>query len=379
MAEINKKNLLNEKLKAKEAEEKNSKVADSGKPVALDDASRVKVLSPSRLILKRFFRNKLAIVGMVLLITLFSLSFIGPLFYPYGQLEKFSTVKRLDLDYAVCGVPSSFNKYLLADNPAAEDVKNFVDSFIRDLEAGDSDSLVIERDGGKFVISRDSESTYLLKIRAAVLYTYDSIALKAKRGEPSAEVDALIKKAIEKKETSFEKDGVKYTITRKSKTESAVSAEYPEGEEVSAIIATKLTFDAIEKDYKVDQKMIAVALQHIHRDNAFEFEGRRYTIVEEGGENARIVDDAGKAVIEVLPFSIRDVSGKDSLSADFKIALSSAVVDMESRGERSGSFNCDVPQLNVDTKEYVTDENGNIILENEEIRIKRKEVSGEVR
>ena len=41
---------------------------------------RVKVLSPGRMVMKRFFRSKLSMVGLITLIALFLFSFIGPLF-----------------------------------------------------------------------------------------------------------------------------------------------------------------------------------------------------------------------------------------------------------------------------------------------------------
>ena len=41
---------------------------------ALDDARRVKVLSPSMMVFKRFVRNKLAIVGFVILVVMFVLT-----------------------------------------------------------------------------------------------------------------------------------------------------------------------------------------------------------------------------------------------------------------------------------------------------------------
>ena len=47
-----------------------------------------KQMSPIRLIFRRFFRSKLSIVGLILIIVLFLFSFIGPLFSPYGQAEQ---------------------------------------------------------------------------------------------------------------------------------------------------------------------------------------------------------------------------------------------------------------------------------------------------
>ncbi len=47
----------------------------------------VKIMSPGRLVVKRFFRSKLSIVGLAGLIFLFAFAFIGPLFSPFGEIE----------------------------------------------------------------------------------------------------------------------------------------------------------------------------------------------------------------------------------------------------------------------------------------------------
>lgn len=44
------------------------------------EAATMRTLSPARLVLKRFFRSKLSITGLVILITLFVFSFLGPVF-----------------------------------------------------------------------------------------------------------------------------------------------------------------------------------------------------------------------------------------------------------------------------------------------------------
>lgn len=50
-------------------------------------SDRVKTLSPGRTVLKRFFRSKLSIVGLVILLVLFLVSFFGPLFSPWGETD----------------------------------------------------------------------------------------------------------------------------------------------------------------------------------------------------------------------------------------------------------------------------------------------------
>ena len=63
---------------------------------------RVKVLSPGRMVAKRFFRSRLSMVGLVTLLLLFIFSFIGPLFSPYtgddgkGQVTDQGTFVRVE-------------------------------------------------------------------------------------------------------------------------------------------------------------------------------------------------------------------------------------------------------------------------------------------
>ena len=63
-------------------------------------ADRVKIISPGRLVIKRFFRSRLSMVGLVLLLLLFAFSFIGPFFSPYGETENVGAVKWISTKIA---------------------------------------------------------------------------------------------------------------------------------------------------------------------------------------------------------------------------------------------------------------------------------------
>lgn len=58
--------------------------------MALDDEQRVKILSPGRLVFKRFIRNKLAITGSMFILAMFLFSFVGGWLMPYGEDEIFT-------------------------------------------------------------------------------------------------------------------------------------------------------------------------------------------------------------------------------------------------------------------------------------------------
>ena len=67
---------------------------------SLNDDRRVKVLSPSALVVKRFFRNRLAVLGLIMLVSMFVFSFLGGLISPYGQDEQFYRYESQMKEYA---------------------------------------------------------------------------------------------------------------------------------------------------------------------------------------------------------------------------------------------------------------------------------------
>jgi peptide/nickel transport system permease protein len=70
--------------------------------MALDDEQRVKVLSPSMLVFRRFIRNRLAIVGVLFITAMFLFSFVGGWLMPYGESEVFK--KYVDMSKLYAGV-----------------------------------------------------------------------------------------------------------------------------------------------------------------------------------------------------------------------------------------------------------------------------------
>ena len=81
---------------------------------SLNDDRRVKVLSPGTLVVKRFFRNRLAVLGMIMLIVMFVFSFIGGLVMPYRQDQIFYRHDMMKKEYV--GVEKNDKiRYAVAD------------------------------------------------------------------------------------------------------------------------------------------------------------------------------------------------------------------------------------------------------------------------
>ena len=82
-------------------EEKNTNQEPEEQQYSLNDDRRVKVLSPNALVMKRFFRNKVAVVGMIILIFMFAFSFIGGVISPYDQDQFFYREEAMSREFAV--------------------------------------------------------------------------------------------------------------------------------------------------------------------------------------------------------------------------------------------------------------------------------------
>ena len=181
---------------------------DTQEEYSLNDDRRVKVLTPGALVAKRFFRNRLAIVGLVMLIAMFIFSFIGGIITPYGQDEIFRDYTMMAKEYV--GVTrNDALRYA-----SAEDFKfSTLDQaqFILALNTGktefkssDTDFSFVDNGGEFYSIYAGSK---------LVAMAYKDIVFAADgQPDPSFDVkhDALL--AYVTGEDSFETGGKSYTL-----------------------------------------------------------------------------------------------------------------------------------------------------------------------
>ena len=99
----------------KYAKQDNTPSGGNEEHFSLNDDRRVKVLSPGALVVKRFFRNRLAVVGLSILIFMFVFSFIGGLLSPYGEDEFFYREDQINKEFAVVTENSDF-RYMAKDS-----------------------------------------------------------------------------------------------------------------------------------------------------------------------------------------------------------------------------------------------------------------------
>ena len=82
-----------------ENKDNRNKTGEETEQLSLNDDRRVQVLSPGTLVAKRFFRNRLAIVGLSVLVVMFVFSFLGGAVSPHGQDELFYRVEYMNKEY----------------------------------------------------------------------------------------------------------------------------------------------------------------------------------------------------------------------------------------------------------------------------------------
>ncbi|MGN0807885.1 MAG: ABC transporter permease [Candidatus Coproplasma sp.] len=90
---------------------------------------KVKVLSPMATVMKRFFRSKLSVIGLVTIVLLFLFSFVGPLFSPWAAndgrvldynpayikeiVSPFYTTYKVDgVEYSIVSISSTMADYV---------------------------------------------------------------------------------------------------------------------------------------------------------------------------------------------------------------------------------------------------------------------------
>ena len=242
------KNNINEELKRREAASAASS-NDNGE-MALDSTQRVKVLSPGRLVFKRFIRNKLAVIGTAILITMFVFAFLGPLVYPYGQTEKFYKYDDLNIKYGMASertefVATTVDKELKVSNS----VKNMINSHINDMKAAGETVRIIKDGDAEYQLTQTSDNSYTLELtdrRLVASYvtvlsygTFDTVSTTitgAPEEVPTAVLSAITD-AVAARETEVTVGGATYLLKNLNKltksVEKVVSAEngvfeYPE-------------------------------------------------------------------------------------------------------------------------------------------------------
>ena len=399
-------------------------------PIALDDVSRVKVLSPGRQVFKRFVRNRLAVTGSIILIVMFIFSFIGPLFYPYGQKQIFYKFAKQNVNYALAKENTAYNGYDLdPDITFDRTVVNAVNSNIKKMIADGRDEMVGVGQGSGYALRKLGEGIYVLSKAdltpvastgsgSMTIGTYSqldkSIAYKT---TPVEGLEEAVADAIKAKQDTVTIGGMTYKLTRgKAKSfditsdvsgttyvgeamdagfEAALGEAvegmtsftyngkdyalekqgqlvnvYEVGKMTDAKVYTLYTLDTLKVGQKVADDFRANALMAAYGSGKFESDGKSYTIRPEETV-LTIADDTGAEFAEFNAFSVRRYSGEDTMEYGLKKAVTEKIKAMLESGEKTGMITYAIPEQAEDGS-YLQDEDGNFVMDDTDMKISQR-------
>ena len=289
---------------------------------ALDDEQRVKVLSPGMLVAKRFFRNKLAVAGLVILVAMFVFSFVGGMISPYGESQVFRKTEHVWKDYA----GATYNKAYIFETvdgtefPAAGQQK-----FILATNKGDAS---FEADGVTYALENKGEEYWAIYSAEPVATVLTLKGKSTYKESGSVTVTDEIKEgyeaAVENDEDTFEVGGTTYSI-EKSGRENVITIS---GE---VAFATKKVFSAASNDAELGFEFQQLALDALEAgDDSFECDGVTFEMSTVEGETATEITKDGEVYATVSGLLVSPQANGVFLSLSFKEAVEQAITEKAS-------------------------------------------------
>lgn len=415
---------FNEVLKQRELRERAEKAQKADDHIALDDSQRVKVLSPGRLVFKRFIRNRLAIVGTCILIFMFAFSFLGPIFYPYGQTDRFYKYEYQMSDYAGAQLRTEFTNYAVGGITMDEEVGRRVNSAILSVKSSEDKATALinvasgnygvaaTEDENIFIVFNNTQEDVASFVDTVAIGSFTTIEGKITYNEGVEDLGARFYEAaaesLKEKIYSFTFNGVNYEIRNYNKVGGDIfeisdrAFEYvgetmSEAFETAVLEAVEMKQNALVFDgeaylitsesgkYLISRSeaedVIMVSTTYVF--NAYEqgtvfsdsFKAAALASVatgetfEDNGVTYRavtedntpeIVTEDGTPVAQLSTFVVRGADGKDNFDIDFKEAVKEAVEAMEEKGEKTTVLTYPLAKREV---VFQTDENGDPVTD----------------
>ena len=209
---------------------------------SLNDDRRVKVLSPGAMVAKRFFRNRLAVTGLVILVFMFLFSFVGGAISPYGEGEQFYRVELHSKEYAAVIENKEF-RYTDAGNG---DYTGVIQA--QSLLAHSKGQTAFNYKGVNYTLTLEGENFFsVAKDGQTIGIAYKDIVNASSGEKLPYNFQFAILKAFTNGETGFSFEGTDYTV--------AEDGTVMLGEEVVAfasnfIVQSAMSDIIIEREFK---------------------------------------------------------------------------------------------------------------------------------
>ena len=317
---------MSEKIKGSKTEQNNQE------QLSLDDGRRVKVLSPGMMVFKRFIRNRLAIVGICILVFMFLFSFLGGVVSPYRQDQVFYKIDSANKEYAGAVVNTEYRFTTVDGSTLSTMVRATFNSQVKGKE-GDAVTFTADKtaytaqkidDGFYVILSGDELGTVTLLGKI--------VDVKAAEGkEISDELKKAATAAATAGQAGFELDGMTYSLTRD------VGKSYKLGGMKEVALASMLNFDAADPKYSglagnYEFRKNCETAMHAG-ENSFSAGGADYTLEIIDETDATVKDASGNDIANVSNIIVNPVTNGVILSPAYKDAVVDAITARQSSFE----------------------------------------------
>lgn len=292
----------------------------------LDDERRVRVLSPGMLVFKRFTRNRLAVLGTIIIVAMFIFSFIGGAISPYAEDQVFRTTTMESKAYA--GVRENTD-FLYTDAPGQELPKLAKTQAILAINNGEE---TFESQDVTYSLIKESDEFYRVVEMSAVanVATLGNVSsfTSVDGSEVSDQVKEAFAKAQEAGESSFEADGTDYYISGSGRNLTISVTQ-------DLCLINKLIFSSYTADTVLDYQFQVEAERAMENGKAdFSVDGVDYRAdIDEKTSSAIFYKVEGGQETEYAMashFTVNPVSSDVFLSIEFKDRVQEAVKNNES-------------------------------------------------
>lgn len=299
--------------------------AETNDAQTLADESRIKVLSPGMMVFKRFIRNRLAIVGMVILILMFAFSFVGGLLSPYSQKEVFYKYEITKKNFATATYNTELRYYYDPDSGFNNTARSAMQlALARGEESFENNGVTynIGKEGDGFYRVYNSHPVLTIKKLPAL---YDIQPVEGDDFELTDEVRALVTEALETGVNTIEVDGKEYKLIQLD------SRNYVLGDPETIAVASMLSFDAWnEADVDlIDSPDFRFEAENAYKDGktSFLLDGTEYFISEADGYT--LITSGGESFAMMSDIIVSSIDSTVFLEPEMKIAIREAVVNKE--------------------------------------------------
>ena len=289
---------------------------------SLSDAQRVKVLSPSMLVFKRFVRNKLAITGLIILVIMFSFSFIGGIVSPYSQSQVFKKYEYTSKEFAGATVNREI-RYVVADGMRFD--SGTYAAFVKALNKGE-DTFSSDGVDYSFDVLGDGLAYQVMELQEIASVTGKKNLYRfTQTGDVAVtdEMQAAYASARKAGESGFEVGGTPYRILVRGSVDSVICVN------AEAAILSANIFDAFSAQ---DVTAINSYAFHAAAERAiaagaasFELDGASYAV--ENGEGSVLIYRDGAKYAGVSDLIVNAISPDVFITVEFKEALQKAIDD----------------------------------------------------